>query len=311
MTIQLHQGRYGSAEIINSFSSSWYRELDIPAPRLWASQRIHPFAEHMLSNDRSPNLDTSLLEGAYINSASDLFDRSHPLDKQMSGLAAQWVGQIGTDLSETESRWVEAVDRAIKLLETYVPDAWSSTVPFVSRVYIARRSPVAGISFDDSLGAFVLGAEKNEDALELVSNFYHESLHCKMARITRSFDPVFPETTAECIPIPWWKGVDGKTHWDVRRCVDALHVYIHLSDFLETWGPESGHDSWRQAQARCAFRASYLGRTLNDIPAGLFGRDWKNFVGWLVDCTPEPTALSQTGWQVLRSARFPNIQVDD
>lgn len=306
MTIQLHRGRYGDARAINSHSAQWYRDRGVDAPGIWGNGRIHPFAEHLLSNGAAPNPGEVIINGACFATVDDLFDRSHPLDHKMEMLAAQWAGVANVSCLTMDAAWQDALATAVGVLETYAPEAWASTREFVSRVYIARDVELSGISFDDSLGALVLGAEKNADHFELCANFYHEALHCKMARITRSFDPVFPETTRECVPIPWWKGVAGKTHWDVRRAVDALHVYIHLAEFSRNYGPDSQNPHWEMAYARTAFRAAYLGRVLNDLPNDLLGNDWKNFVGWLVDCVAEPSQLSPAGWKVLESARFPD-----
>lgn len=298
-------GRFGDSSLVLDHSRPWYLDRGVSIDRSLDGVVPHPILEMQLlaTNGSVRDMDESHVSNDWSDVAS-LFPDSHPLDAALTALVES---RLGASRVEDETH-VARVDEASNFLETFVPHLWRDARAYVSRIFLVEDHRLSGASWVDTLGAVCLGPGVGNSMWEDAANLLHEALHAKTARTTRSFGLPNPPRTSDVVAIPWWSLNGGVTLWDVKRCIDALYVYTHLSHLFEVL--EANGVVSEVPYARCAFRANYLSRVLSDLPEQIFGPDWCQLVSWLCANVPMPRNLASRGQRILDHASFPVAQCE-
>lgn len=294
------EGRFGAVEGINAAAEHWYAEKGIDL-RNSDGLSLHPLAEFELTvsedSSHTGSNDSLFLQAP---SAQEWTAYDHALDLELLGLLSQRVvtNGFGDIIDPVGSQlYLESADR--QLLEI-IPELWSSTRPFISRVYFVSNPDLAGASWSDINGAVLLGRNKNATPDALADNLFHEALHAKTARITRSFQDPFPPLSPAFVEIPWWRSGSERTYWDAKRVFDAFYVYAHMSLYYKARLTKFGSSEEVPFQ-RVAFRAAYLYNIVRQVPEPWLGQEWLDLAAWLQSRTEQPTKLSAAGKALLET----------
>lgn len=297
----LTNGRFGDAECILDDAGPSLESLGVP-PRLSRSFGIHPLLDNAVFHARDrPSSSLSVLSSNLLHGVTGdpqgserWFQRDHPLDLELRRRIHHLLNdddETSGSLRDPNERDMELISAADTLLKRVIPELWSSTRPFATRVYIADAPGLSGVSWDDLQGVIVLGPECR-DEVSTAESLLHEAVHSKSYRLFRSFQSFSGCTEPEFIPIPWWETDESTRQWDVDRATVACHVYGHLALF-------NGELGRSQSLQRTSFRTHYLANVLLQLPARLLDPERREFVRWIASSVPPVKGLNANGQRIL------------